>query len=101
MSTRGFEAVKIVIIDTQYIETDAISFKSIVQRLTGKESIMEAASVELEKNKSHLAAASASISSKCNDAPSLSRGMSFKDINWLLDVELPPLNEELYRLFSN
>ncbi|KAG5597470.1 hypothetical protein H5410_038702 [Solanum commersonii] len=30
--------VKIVIINTQYIETDASSFKSVVQKLTGKNS---------------------------------------------------------------
>ncbi|KAL2472749.1 VQ motif-containing protein motif-containing protein 1-like [Forsythia ovata] len=32
------EAVKVVIINTQYVETDAMSFKSVVQRLTGKDS---------------------------------------------------------------
>ncbi|KAL7186082.1 hypothetical protein ACSBR2_027941 [Camellia fascicularis] len=30
--------VKIVIINTEYVETDATSFKSVVQRLTGKDS---------------------------------------------------------------
>ncbi|XP_058749988.1 uncharacterized protein LOC131623005 [Vicia villosa] len=30
--------VKIVIITTQYVETDAMSFKSVVQKLTGKHS---------------------------------------------------------------
>ncbi|KAL9664627.1 hypothetical protein QQ045_020032 [Rhodiola kirilowii] len=30
------QAVKIVIIDTEYIETDERSFKEVVQRLTGK-----------------------------------------------------------------
>ncbi|XP_051126036.1 uncharacterized protein LOC127247968 [Andrographis paniculata] len=28
-------AVKVVIIETQYVETDALSFKSVVQTLTG------------------------------------------------------------------
>ncbi|KAM3343402.1 VQ motif-containing protein 1-like [Capsicum galapagoense] len=36
MSTR--EGVKIVIINTEYIHTDASSFKSVVQKLTGKNS---------------------------------------------------------------
>ncbi|KAK3001489.1 hypothetical protein RJ639_020533 [Escallonia herrerae] len=30
--------VKVVIINTQYVETDATSFKSVVQNLTGKDS---------------------------------------------------------------
>ncbi|KAI3411509.1 uncharacterized protein J3R85_017936 [Psidium guajava] len=30
--------VKVVIIDTQYFETDVASFKSVVQKLTGKDS---------------------------------------------------------------
>ncbi|KAH9779655.1 hypothetical protein WN944_014526 [Citrus x changshan-huyou] len=34
----GREPVKIVLIKTQYIETDARSFKSVVQELTGKDS---------------------------------------------------------------
>ena len=34
----GREPVKIVVIKTQYIETDARSFKSVVQELTGKDS---------------------------------------------------------------
>lgn len=36
MSTR--EGVKIVIIDTEYIQTDANNFKFVVQKLTGKNS---------------------------------------------------------------
>ncbi|KAI6687095.1 hypothetical protein NL676_023923 [Syzygium grande] len=30
--------VKVVIINTEYVETDAASFKSVVQKLTGKDS---------------------------------------------------------------
>ncbi|MED6148575.1 hypothetical protein PIB30_054381 [Stylosanthes scabra] len=33
--------VKVVIINTQYVETDATSFKSVVQKLTGKDSSAE------------------------------------------------------------
>ncbi|XP_045816706.1 VQ motif-containing protein 10-like [Trifolium pratense] len=40
MASDGFsnknKAVKIVIITTEYVETDAMSFKSVVQKLTGK-----------------------------------------------------------------
>ncbi|CAL0326460.1 unnamed protein product [Lupinus luteus] len=41
MSGRGCNSrkpVKVVIINTQYVETDATSFKSVVQKLTGKDS---------------------------------------------------------------
>ncbi|KAK1353891.1 polyadenylate-binding protein-interacting protein 8-like [Heracleum sosnowskyi] len=34
--------VRVVMINTQYIETDSLSFKSVVQRLTGKDAIVEA-----------------------------------------------------------
>ncbi|EYU26240.1 hypothetical protein MIMGU_mgv1a023720mg [Erythranthe guttata] len=36
------DAVKVVIINTEYVETDARSFKSVVQNLTGKDSIISA-----------------------------------------------------------
>ncbi|XP_018505386.1 VQ motif-containing protein 1-like [Pyrus x bretschneideri] len=32
------QSVKVVIINTKYVETDAMSFKDVVQRLTGKDS---------------------------------------------------------------
>ncbi|OWM88545.1 VQ motif-containing protein 1-like [Punica granatum] len=32
--------MKVVIINTQYVETDATSFKSVVQKLTGKDSVV-------------------------------------------------------------
>ncbi|XP_010060795.2 VQ motif-containing protein 10 [Eucalyptus grandis] len=40
MSGRGENAkpVKVVIINTEYVQTDAASFKSVVQKLTGKDS---------------------------------------------------------------
>ena len=33
--------VRVVMINTQYIETDSLSFKSVVQRLTGKDAVVE------------------------------------------------------------
>ncbi|GLU17706.1 hypothetical protein SLE2022_340620 [Rubroshorea leprosula] len=38
MSGGRVEPVKVVIINTEYVETDATSFKSVVQKLTGKDS---------------------------------------------------------------
>ncbi|KAA8526684.1 hypothetical protein F0562_008113 [Nyssa sinensis] len=38
MSSGNREPIKVVIINTQYVETDAVNFRSVVQRLTGKDS---------------------------------------------------------------
>lgn len=76
--------LKVVIINTQYVETDARSFKSVVQRLTGKDST--AADIKKEHHYSGGMAAS---------NPPLSRGLSFKDFDKLFK-ELPPV-DELYR----
>nr|XP_011462051.1 PREDICTED: uncharacterized protein LOC105350805 [Fragaria vesca subsp. vesca] len=35
---RGERTVKVVIINTKYVETDAMSFKDVVQKMTGKDS---------------------------------------------------------------
>nr|GLL47193.1 VQ motif-containing protein 1-like [Ipomoea trifida] len=78
--------LKVVIINTQYVETDARSFKSVVQRLTGKDST--AADIKTEHHYGGGMAAAASN-------PSLSRGLSFKDFDKLFK-ELPPV-DELYR----
>lgn len=42
------EGVKITIIDTQFVRTDPLRFKAVVQSLTGKDS-MPAGGVELER----------------------------------------------------
>ncbi|KAL6995766.1 hypothetical protein U1Q18_005902 [Sarracenia purpurea var. burkii] len=36
------EAVKVVFIDTQYVETNTTSFKSVVQKITGKDFVATA-----------------------------------------------------------
>ncbi|XP_058217592.1 VQ motif-containing protein 1-like [Rhododendron vialii] len=75
--------VKVVYIETKYVETDATSFKSVVQRLTGKDS-----KVGVEQTTSGLGAE--------RRVANLSRLASFKEFDRLL-MELPPL-DELYRL---
>ncbi|KAG5545937.1 hypothetical protein RHGRI_018187 [Rhododendron griersonianum] len=72
--------VKVVYIETKYVETDATSFKSVVQRLTGKDSKV---GVEQTTGGERRAA-------------NFSRGASFKEFDRLL-MELPPF-DELYRL---
>ncbi|OIT01454.1 PREDICTED: VQ motif-containing protein 1-like [Nicotiana attenuata] len=103
--------VKIVVINTQYIETDASSFKSVVQRLTGKNS-----NVELEATAAPPPAAAASYGGwnyqnggtlmaetesniACKPSPNLGRGMSFNDFDKLFK-ELPPL-DDLLRLYAD
>lgn len=81
-------AVKVVIINTEYVETDAVSFKSVVQRLTGKDAVVTAT-----RRRSQAAAAGS------GRAPALERMISFKDFDRMLK-ELPPL-DELYRLYAD
>lgn len=46
------DQVKVVIINTKYIETDARNFKSIVQKLTGKDAAAD--QVKMSKFKSNI-----------------------------------------------
>ncbi|RDX68664.1 VQ motif-containing protein 1, partial [Mucuna pruriens] len=78
--------VKVVIINTQYVETDAMSFKSVVQKLTGKDS-------------ENLKAAGAIPQKKRNDHGGVEvgksfymRDVSFKELDRLLS-EMPPIND--------
>ncbi|KEH38408.1 hypothetical protein MtrunA17_Chr2g0312981 [Medicago truncatula] len=64
--------VKIVIINTQYVETDATSFKSVVQKLTGKDSDAEGEKVQRKKNNQS--------------------DVSFKEFDMLLN-EMPLIND--------
>ncbi|KAL1537990.1 VQ motif-containing protein 10-like [Salvia divinorum] len=93
MAMRGGErsGVKVVIINTEYVETDAVSFKSVVQRLTGKD-----ATVAAERRQSQPGSEAAAGFWK---APVLDKMMSFKDFERMLK-ELPPL-DELYRLYAD
>ncbi|KAG6395606.1 hypothetical protein SASPL_141729 [Salvia splendens] len=92
MAMRGGErsGVKVVIINTEYVETDAVSFKSVVQRLTGKDATV----AESQPGIRNEAAAGGFWK-----APGLDKMMSFKDFDRMLK-ELPPL-DELYRLYAD
>lgn len=91
MSRRNAEPVKITFISTEYVETDATSFKSVVQKLTGKDSTIAA-----EPKSGRVRSKVGSTGGTGGVGSGLSRGMSFKDFDRLL-TELPPL-DELYRL---
>ncbi|OIT20640.1 hypothetical protein A4A49_40550 [Nicotiana attenuata] len=86
----GRDQVKVVIINTEYIETDARSFKSVVQKLTGKDAAaansVQNSGVTIPKFKSN------------NTSPTLGRGMSFKLDN-LLKLELPSF-DNLFTLYA-
>ncbi|EPS57621.1 hypothetical protein M569_17196, partial [Genlisea aurea] len=74
--SRDAPEVKVVFIDTQYVETDAVSFKSVVQKFTGKDSVGDNASA-------------ATTSAAAED---MDREMSFKDVDFILN-QLPPIDE--------
>ncbi|XAR56383.1 hypothetical protein NMG60_11036845 [Bertholletia excelsa] len=80
------EPPKVVFINTQYVETDATSFKSVVQRLTGKDAVVA--------DGVRRVAAKATGGGKV-----LARGVSFKDFDRLL-TEMPSL-DEIFRLCTD
>ncbi|XP_047173032.1 VQ motif-containing protein 1-like [Vigna umbellata] len=73
--------VKVVIINTQYVETDATSFKSVVQKLTGKDS--DASGPKAQRNRHDKGGTERSF---------LMRDLSFKEFDRLLR-EMPPIND--------
>ncbi|KAL6570570.1 hypothetical protein OROGR_000120 [Orobanche gracilis] len=88
--------VKVVIINTQYVETDAVSFKSVVQSLTGKNSTAAAVAAGVQE---HERLRTRNEVLGYGNGPVLNRKMSFKDFDRILK-ELPPL-DELYRLYPD
>ncbi|XP_023917435.1 VQ motif-containing protein 10 [Quercus suber] len=105
MAYTSRDAVKVVLINTQYVETDTTSFKSVVQSLTGKDSCVEwieKSSYAAGKRKRPLAVnggiersghfGNGGCGSSSTAVPMLSKGMSFKDLDSLM-LELPPMEE--------
>ncbi|KAI3509705.1 hypothetical protein L1887_25217 [Cichorium endivia] len=82
--SRRRDPVKVVIINTEYIETDATSFKSVVQRLTGKDT----SSPSPNSNLSH----GAGGRRDGVKSPVLKKGMSFRDLDNML-LELPSMDD--------
>ncbi|CAL0306208.1 unnamed protein product [Lupinus luteus] len=104
------KAPKIVQIETQYIETDAINFKDVVQSLTGKNSstawvgnggfvAIKEGTHEHEEGVSSKKKEGATFDGKKNSVTSsmvlLKNMYSFKDFDGLLS-DLPPLEELLW-----
>ncbi|KAJ9691026.1 hypothetical protein PVL29_013274 [Vitis rotundifolia] len=89
MDCKNQKPVKVVIIGTQYIETNPLSFKSVVQSLTGKDSCVawiEESSYKSRKRRR-------TVDKPSGDAPAeLSNCRSFNDWDGLM-LELPPAEE--------
>ncbi|KAJ4703868.1 VQ motif-containing protein [Melia azedarach] len=106
-------AVKVVLMDTQYVEADPMNFKSVVQKLTGKDSsvawikesnnssavvdgIKREISVKVDKLDDGVEVDQTDVDNN-NNRPSvsiLSKGLSFKDLEldrWI--TEVPPPDE--------
>ncbi|XP_076934758.1 VQ motif-containing protein 1-like [Bidens hawaiensis] len=102
--SRSGNPVKVVIINTEYVQTDAMSFKSVVQHLTGKDSPDPAISLnnKLSRGGSNVGGADVYVGGAGGggggvggdgmSSPMLKKGMSFRDLDKLL-IELPTIDE--------
>lgn len=84
--------VKVVIINTQYVETDATSFKSVVQKLTGKDS--EHSESGKAKRERHNKQGGFEVPPSAGGFGNsfLMRDVSFKEFDRLLS-QMPPIND--------
>ncbi|XP_022720949.1 VQ motif-containing protein 1-like [Durio zibethinus] len=98
--------VKVVLIDTQYVETDPLSFKSVVQKLTGKDCCVEwidersfccrktetkvAGKVAAERSYGTIGGGYGGGSGLGTSM--LTKGLSFKDLDRMI-LEAPPVDE--------
>ncbi|KAB2029319.1 hypothetical protein ES319_D05G153900v1 [Gossypium barbadense] len=105
MAAKGMsrENVKVVLIGTQYVETDPVSFKSVVQRLTGKDccvSWIEESSFSGIKTETKVhgkvaaerPCGTATVGVGTGGVPLLTKGFSFKDLDRMI-MEAPPVEE--------
>ncbi|KAI3414843.1 uncharacterized protein J3R85_015752 [Psidium guajava] len=83
---KGKEVMKVVIIDTQYVQTDPKSFKSVVQKFTGKDS-----KVPGSPDAKNSTTGTGGARSGAGDFNGTSRNLSFKyDLDRMLNKEMPP-----------
>ncbi|KAL8205400.1 hypothetical protein R6Q57_008951 [Mikania cordata] len=102
--SRRAEPVKVVIINTEYVETDAMSFKSVVQRLTGKDAPSPTSSSQ-NKSLSHCGGgfdgdrggAGGDGDRGGLNSLMLENGISFRDLDKLM-LELPTM-DDVYQLY--
>ncbi|KAK1389205.1 VQ domain-containing protein [Heracleum sosnowskyi] len=91
-------AVKVVIINTQYVETDSMSFKSVVQRLTGKDAVVEVQQPPVVVAECDKQTSGAELARTDNSV--LLRGLSFKDFDKFL-MELPLSIDEMFQMIMD
>jgi len=84
--------VKIVIINTQYVETDATSFKSVVQKLTGKDSDAAAEGEKVQRKKHNQSGVMAPNDVFGLESSFFMSDVSFKEFDMLLN-EMPLRNQ--------
>lgn len=99
----GREPVKIVLINTQYVETDETSFKSVVQSLTGKDSRVAGEPTRMMTRRKReeemvMKGGMKRVEMGRNNSI-LMRDWSFKDFDRLFK-EMPPV-DELYGMWVN
>ncbi|KAF8026019.1 hypothetical protein BT93_F2743 [Corymbia citriodora subsp. variegata] len=89
---KGKRGIKVVIINTQYVQADANSFKSVVQKLTGKDSKVPG-SPDAENSVATGAGTWGEARPGVEDCGSMSRNSSFNcDLDWLLE-DMPAVGE--------
>lgn len=93
------EPMKVVIINTKYVETDARSFKSVVQELTGKDSGATRSRFYHEhiSKKDEEGNINQAGSSRSRDNSILMKNLSFKEFERLLK-EMPPVDDSLWNM---
>ncbi|KAK7324433.1 hypothetical protein VNO77_27969 [Canavalia gladiata] len=84
--------VKVVIINTQYVETDATSFKSVVQKLTGKDSDDLAEKTQRNRQINSQGVVQVPATTVGLGRSFFMRDVSFKEFDRLIS-EMPPLND--------
>ncbi|CAL0333691.1 unnamed protein product [Lupinus luteus] len=86
--------VKIVIINTQYVETDATNFKSVVQKLTGKHSCYDDVAARKAKRVRHNVVVSG-VEVPCSSDAGHGSSFSLSDFDMFLS-EMPLINDNLW-----
>ncbi|CAN0911470.1 VQ motif-containing protein 1 [Linum grandiflorum] len=100
--TASSGSVKVVLIDTRYVVTEPENFKSVVQRLTGKDSCVswiEETSFIGGGGQKRPSVGVASAANVGSGEWRMSKGMSFKDLDRMM-LEIPT-GDELHQLWAS
>ncbi|CAN1227305.1 VQ motif-containing protein 10 [Linum grandiflorum] len=102
-------SVKVVLIDTRYVVTEPENFKSVVQRLTGKDSCVSwieersfiggGGQKRKRQSPSPSSVGATSVAEVGSGEWRMSKGMSFKDLDRMM-LEIPT-GDELHQLWAS